>query len=104
MRGEVMALRERGYTWEEVAELVSNKGCRVTAATLRTELSRKGNGSKPKARDRRQRVGGAGAAGSVAVPARAEKPTPAVKEPALPAKPAPEVKAGGFVVREDSEI
>ena len=51
MRGEVMALRERGYTWQELAEMVSSKGCRVTAATLRTELSRKGDASKPRARE-----------------------------------------------------
>ena len=46
MRGDVMALRERGYTWQELAAMVSSKGCRVTAGTLRTELSRKGGSSK----------------------------------------------------------
>ena len=52
MRGEVIALRERGYSWQEVAEVVSSKGCRVTAATLKTELSRKGTRSRSKKRDR----------------------------------------------------
>jgi hypothetical protein len=118
MRGEVMALRERGYTWPELAEMVSSKGCRVTAATLRTELSRKGGASKPRARDRRPREGGAQAPGRGATPAGGGKATPSAKDspgPARPtpevkkhgptaAKPAPEVKPGGFVVREDSEI
>ena len=55
VRGEVMALRDRGYSWQEVAEMLSTKGCRVTAATLRTELSRKGGVTARKARDRRPR-------------------------------------------------
>ena len=59
MRGEVLALREGGYTWQEIADMVSGKGCRVTAATLSTELSRKAGASKTKARDRRPRGGGA---------------------------------------------
>src|SRR4029079_13068160 len=58
MRGEIVALREGGYTWQEIAEMVSSKGCRVTAATLSTELLRKG-ASKIKARDRRACGGGA---------------------------------------------
>lgn len=40
--------------WLHVAggrRVVSSKGCRVTAATLRTELSRKGGASKPRTRD-----------------------------------------------------
>ena len=58
MRGEVMALREGGYTWQEIAEMVSSKGCRVTAATLSTEMLRKPGTSKTKPRDRRARGGG----------------------------------------------
>ena len=46
MRGEVLALREGGYTWQEIAEMVSSKGCRVTAATLSTEMLRKPGTSK----------------------------------------------------------
>ena len=103
MRGEVMALRERGYTWQEVAEMVSSKGCRVTAATLRTELSRKGGASKPK-RDRRPRAGGAENRDREAKRAVVGKPTSAVKGTAPAAKPGAEAKPGGFVVREDSEI
>ena len=118
MRGEVMALRERGYTWQELAEMVSSKGCRVTAATLRTELSRKGGASKPRVRDRRARGGGAQDPGRGAKPAGGGTPTPSAKDSPAPARPTPEVnkqgptptkrvpevKPGGFVVREDSEI
>ncbi len=118
MRGEVMALRERGYTWQEVAEMVSSKGCRVTAATLRTELSRKAGASKPKVRDRRPSGSGAQDAdrcakppgGGKAPPSVKASPPPARPNPAAkkesppPAKPVPDVKPGGFVVREDSEI
>ncbi|HEX3905179.1 MAG TPA: hypothetical protein VH853_20280 [Polyangia bacterium] len=118
MRGEVMTLRERGYTWQEVAEMVSSKGCRVTAATLRTELSRKATVSKPKVRDRRASGSGAQDPNRGAKPAGGEKATPAAKDspaaarpnPELKkegptqAKPVPDVKPGGFVVREDSEI
>jgi hypothetical protein len=104
MRGEVMALRERGYSWDEVAELLSSKGCRVTAATRRTELSRKGNGSKSKAPERRQRVGGAEGAGGAIRPSAVEKPAAPVKAAGPPPKAAAEMKPGGFVVREDSEI
>jgi hypothetical protein len=113
-----MALRERGYTWQEVAELVSSKGCRVTAATLRTELSRKATVSKPKSRDRRASGSGAQdadrgakpASGGKAPPAAKASPPPARPNPEVkkesppPAKSVPEVKPGGFVVREDSEI
>jgi len=118
MRGEVTALRERGYTWQELAEMVSSKGCRVTAATLRTELSRKATGLKPKASDRGPRGAAAQDPGRGANAAVGGKPTPSAKDgtpPARPvpevkkedprqAKPVPEVKPGGFVVREDSEI
>ena len=104
MRGEIVALRERGYSWEEVAEMVSGKGCRVTAATLRTELSRKGGASKPKPRDRRTRGGGTQAPNGGARPNVGEKPAPAAKESPPAARPVREVKPGGFAVREDSEI
>jgi hypothetical protein len=114
MRGEIFALRDRGYSWLEVAEIVSSKGCRVTAATLRTELSRKGTASKSKQRDRRQGgdgVEGPGQAKTPAVGAKASplanataQPAMPVKGPAKPPKTNPDVKAGTFVVREDSEI
>ena len=103
MRGEIVALRERGYSWDEVAEMVSGKGCRVTAATLRTELSRKG-ASKPKPRDRRTRGGGTQAPNGGARPNVGGKRAPAAKERPPTARPVPEVKPGGFAIREDSEI
>ena len=42
MSTEVLALRERGYSWKEVADFISRKGCRISAAALKTRLSRKG--------------------------------------------------------------
>ena len=118
MRGEVMALREGGYTWQEIAEMMSSKGCRVTAATLSTEMLRKSGASKTKLRNRRARGGGAPDPNGDAKPTTGGKRAPTVKETPPPARPvpeakkegspqpkaAPEVTPGGFVVREDSEI
>ena len=103
MRGEILALRERGYSWEEVAALVSSEGCRVAAATLRTELSRKG--APPKGR-KREPVRGDKKVQGVASPDRGRiqaPPPPAQASAPLP-RPAPEARIGGFVVREDTEI
>jgi len=118
MRGEVLALREGGYTWQEIAEMVSSKGCRVTAATLSTEMLRKPGTSKTKPRDRRARGGGGQDSSRGAKPAVGGAPASSAKESAAPEKtpaeakkegpprpkPAADVKPGGFVVREDSEI
>lgn len=104
MRGEVISLRERGYSWQEVAEVVSSKGCRVTAATLKTELSRKGTRSKSKKRDRAAVGRGAERPGPAGKPAVGPK-TPVPPKGATPVtRPAPDPKVGTFVVREDSEI
>jgi len=48
MRGEILALHKRGYSWEEVPAMVSRGGCRVAAARLRTELSRRGAAARSK--------------------------------------------------------
>ena len=104
MRGEVIALRERGYSWQEVAEVVSSKGCRVTAATLKTELSRKGTRSKSKKRDRPAVGVGAERPVPAGKPAVGQKTPAPVKAPAPVTRPAPEAKVGTFAVREDSEI
>jgi hypothetical protein len=104
MRGEIVALRERGYSWEEVAALVSSEGCRVAAATLRTELSRKGAAPKGK---KREPARGDKKVVSVATPhrVRAQAPPPPPAQPSTPQpRPAPETRIGGFVVREDTEI
>jgi hypothetical protein len=34
MTDEILGLRKRGYSWQEVAELVSQEGCRVTVGSL----------------------------------------------------------------------
>ena len=104
MRGEVIALRERGYSWQEVAEVVSSKGCRVTAATLKTELSRKGTRSRSKKRDRPAVGNGAERPAPAGKPAVGPKTPVPVKGPAPATRPAAEAKVGTFVVREDSEI
>jgi hypothetical protein len=104
MRGEVIALRERGYSWQEVAEVVSSKGCRVTAATLKTELSRKGPRSRSKKRERPPVGSGAERPGPAGKPGVGQKTPVPVKGPAPVNRPAPDPKVGTFVVREDSEI
>ena len=104
MRGEILALRERGYSWEEVAAMVSSEGCRVAAATLRTELSRRGAAAKGKKREpAREEKNVANAAGHKRGHVQAPAPSPA-KASAPQPRPAPEARIGGFVVREDSEI
>jgi hypothetical protein len=104
MRGEILALRERGYSWEEVAALVSSEGCRVAAATLRTELSRRSAPLKGKKREpAREEKNVANAAGHKRERAVFPGPAPARASAPQPG-PAPEARIGGFVVREDSEI
>jgi hypothetical protein len=104
MRGEILALRERGYSWEEVAAMVSSEGCRVAAATLRTELTRKGAASKTGKRE--AAPGEKKAAKSVpggAATAQAAMPAPAKASPPVLA-PTAQARIGSFAVREDSEI
>jgi hypothetical protein len=104
MRGEILALRERGYSWEEVAGMVSSEGCRVAAATLRTELSRRGAAPKGKKREPpREKKDVANAGGHKRGHVQAPAPAPA-KASAPQPRPAPEARIGSFVVREDSEI
>ena len=104
MRGEILALRERGYSWEEVAAMVSSEGCRVAAATLRTELSRRGAAPMGKKREPpREKKDVANPAG----PKRGhvQAPAPALAKASAPQpRHAPEPRIGGFVVREDSEV
>ena len=118
MRGEIVALREGGYTWQEIAEMVSSKGCRVTATTLSTEMLRKPGAPGAKARDRRPRGRGGQDSSRGAKPAMGGAPALPANESAAPEKtraeakkdgtprpkPAADMKPGGFVVREDSEI
>jgi hypothetical protein len=104
MRGEILALRERGYSWEEVAAMVSSEGCRVAAATLRTELARRS--AAPRSKKREPAPEGksvAKVAGQKPGGSQAPAPPPAKPSPPHP-RPAPEARIGGFVVREDSEI
>src|SRR6266446_10866339 len=77
MSADVLALRERGYSWEEVATFISRKGCRISASALKTRLSRKG--LTPKAKKRSAGTGANAAKGaardeSKAVPVRPAEP------------------------------
>lgn len=38
MRREVVALRKRGYSWEKVAQLMSDAGIVISAATLKSYM------------------------------------------------------------------
>ena len=107
MSTEVLALRERGYSWKEVADFISRKGCRISAAALKTRLSRKGltpKTTKPNA----------GSVARAAEPAEGgdRKATPQVRpgEPSAAqgvvphgAPPVPKLAPGTFALREDSK-
>ena len=76
----------------------------MTAATLKTEVSRKGTRSKSKKRDRPAVGSGAERPAPVGKSAVGQKTPVPVKGPAPVTRPAPDPKVGTFVVREDSEI
>jgi hypothetical protein len=107
MSTEVLALRDRGYSWKEVADFISRKGCRISAAALKTRLSRKGltpKTAKPNA-------------GSAARPAEPteggeRKATPVVRPGdsvvaqgggSRGTPPVPKLAPGTFALREDSK-
>jgi hypothetical protein len=50
MTEEILGLRKRGYSWKEVAALVSSEGCQVTVGSLKTVLWKRGVTSRAKAR------------------------------------------------------
>ena len=104
MADEIRSLRERGYSWSEVASIVSREGCQVTPGALKTGLSRRG--LTPKAKKRRT-----GAAAATTKPeasvakdgSNANAPeAPAVGKQVAPAVAAPEGGAGTFAAREDT--
>jgi hypothetical protein len=106
MSTEVLALRERGYSWEEVAAFISRKGCRISASALKTRLSRKG--LTPKAK----KPSGGGITRAAKATPRDDTKAPQVK-PAEPvaaqgavtrgAPPVPKLSPGSFALREDSK-
>ena len=105
---EIRSLRERGYSWSEVASIVSREGCQVTPGALKTGLSRRG--LTPKAKKRRSEP--SQAAPEASAPVATEPPriksaaAPTVgKQVAAPISPvavAPERAAGTFAAREDT--
>lgn len=104
MADEIQSLRGRGYSWKEVASIVSREGCQVTPGALKTGLSRRGLTPKPKRRRPESPpsapAAAAPAATQAALTTSAEKPTVA-KQVAPPAA-APERSAGTFTAREDT--
>jgi hypothetical protein len=104
MADEIRSLRERGYSWSEVASIVSREGCQVTPGALKTGLSRKG--LTPKTRKRRTSAAPATAEAAMsAAPdgSNAKAPeVPAVGKQTAPPVAAPEGGTGTFAAREDT--
>jgi hypothetical protein len=106
MTDEILGLRKRGYSWEEVAELVSREGCRVTVGSLKNVLWKRGVTSRAKTR-------------ASSNPPRAPRPSHSESHRAVtrrPPEPTAEVSAasprtspttprepGTFVPREDTK-
>jgi hypothetical protein len=78
---EIKALRQRGYSLRDIAEILSNQGVSFTPATLSNFLWRAGQTKKPK----RERV--------AAQPVKRDTP---------PARPAPNPAKATFTVRPDT--
>jgi hypothetical protein len=107
MTDEILGLRKRGYSWQEVAELVSQEGCRVTVGSLKTVLWRRGVTSRAKTRSSTN-------APSPSRPSNAENHRAVSRRPPEPAAgvsaESPRATAstprepGTFVPREDKEI
>lgn len=104
MADEIRSLRERGYSWSEVASIVSREGCQVTPGALKTGLSRRG--LTPKGGKRRTRRAPAAAEPPVSE-AQDSSTTKAPEAPAVEKQVAPpaataEQSAGTFAAREDT--
>jgi hypothetical protein len=102
MKREIFTLREGGYSWKEIAEIVSREGCVVTPSTLRTELSRGGASGKGKKRMPRRRE----AERTPITKAEQDSPhterTTAVDDRKAGQKTISDRSAGTFIAREDS--
>jgi hypothetical protein len=88
---EIVALQQRGYTIEEVAESLRGRGLDITTPTLRNYLQRAKSGTENRSKAR-PRVAGPAATTGAPKAAKAEapaKPAPAVAAAAAPVKHAP---------------
>lgn len=105
MAAAVLALRERGYSWEEVATFISRKGCRISASALKTRLSRKGLTPKVKKRSAGTASNAAKAAARDDGKAPPVRPAEAVAAPGVASRgaapPVPNQAPGSFALRED---
>ena len=106
MAAAVLALRERGYSWEEVATFISRKGCRISASALKTRLSRKGLTPKVKKRSAGTATRSAKTAARDDSKAPQVRPAEPVAAPGVALRgtpPVPSPAPGTFVLREDSK-
>ena len=106
MTDEILGLRKRGYSWKEVAALVSSEGCQVTVGSLKTVLWKRGLTSRAKARSSTKAHGPRRPSHPESQPARtADRPETTVgvsggeplKGSTTPREP------GSFVPREDTK-
>jgi hypothetical protein len=106
MTDEILGLRKRGYSWKEVAELVSSEGCRVTVGSLKTVLWKRGVTSRGKARsstkEPRPRRPSEPASHPPGVARRVE-PAVGVSGGEPRESPKPSREPGTFVPREDTK-
>ena len=106
MTDEILGLRKRGYSWKEVAALVSSEGCQVTVGSLKTVLWKRGVTSRAKARSSTKGAGPRRSSHSESQPARAaQRPETTIGvsggEPRESAQTPRE--PGSFVPREDTK-
>ncbi len=106
MTDEILGLRKRGYSWKEVAELVSNEGCRVTVGSLKTILWKRGVTSRTKARPSTKAAAPRRPSQPARQPATATRrvePTAGINGGEPRESPKPPREPGTFVPREDTK-
>ena len=106
MTDEILGLRKRGYSWKDVAELVSSEGCRVTVGSLKTVLWKRGVTSRAKARPSTKEAAPRRPSQPASQPkaaARRVEPTVGVNGGTPPESPKPSREPGTFIPREDTK-
>jgi hypothetical protein len=93
------------YSWKEVADFISRKGCRISAAALKTRLSRKGLTPKT-AKPNAGSVARSAEEGGDRKAAPLIRPGDSVGEQGVGSRgapPVPKLAPGTFAFREDSK-
>ena len=106
MTDEILGLRKRGYSWKEVAELVSSEGCRVTVGSLKTVLWKRGVTSRAKARSSTKAAGARRPSQFESQPSKTThrpQETVGVSGAETREAPKPPREPGTFVPREDTK-